>query len=180
MRTRLVAGAVLAAFVAGGVIGGILFLRPQRGLGYDRGELRRLQDQAGFGLLLPARLPAGYEYWYAFADPGTAFGPTVVFRRPDGGGVLTLTQAPTAGRTTAAGGGEEVAVQGTRGWYLESGRDPSVRIQVPVQGDSGASRAGEVTWTQDEMDYALVSADGLDRDGLLKVAASLKPLDDLL
>lgn len=176
MGTRVVLAAIAAAFIAGAVIGAIIYFRPQGGLGYDRAQLRQLQDAAGFTVLVPTKLPGGYAYSHVEPSPGTM----MVFQGPRNDS-LALSEAATTATSAAGEPGDPVAVAGTEGRYSEfSGPGPF------DQADAGPSR--QILWVQDGILYSLTSNPGgttpslarPGRDDLVRIANSLKPVDDVL
>lgn len=168
MRIWFVGAAIVGAFVAALAIGAVMFLRPQGGLGYDRGELRQLREQTPFGLLLPTKLPAGFAYQQTVRVLGPAGdGVAMVFGHRDAHVAFVQWAVPPSPLTTEAG--DPVPVAGTVGTYA---RRPWP-VVAPEEGPT-------LAWTQDEGGYLLMAAGGPGRDDLLQIAASLKPLDDVL
>jgi len=165
MRIWLVAASIAGAFIAAAAIGAVMYVRPQGGLAYDRSELRRLREQASFGVLLPTKLPDGFRYLETapIGDPAAA-GVEMVFARGD----ARIGFAQSLATASAQPEGEPVVVAGTVGTYFE-GPWPAAPGFGPV-----------LTWTQDQVTYWLTAAGGPGRDDLLAIAASLRPLDDVL
>ncbi len=180
MATRVVLAAIAAAFIAGATIGAIIYFRPQGGLSYDRAQLRQLRDQSQFTVLLPTKLPPGYSF--SFVDPEHPG--VVVFQGPRGA-ALQFLQSPAPEQANAGSNGEEpgetVAVAGTEGRYIEVPGTDSRFNEDPSR------PVRQLNWVQDGIMYTLLSGPGPvaspslpTRDDLLRIANSLKPVDDVL